>query len=156
MLSDDFFFFFSFLFTWRSLKNQFLVLCLLHIIICTGTVAPHSPPSGQLPSVCPGATGWEVSALPRYSQSCAHPSPGAAGRALDLQHPFPSVLSLLSVLQLKPLSYSFNLEVFLTNGVSAFLLNLFLLQSAGAFCHFNELSLSFFFLSIPCAFFYLS
>lgn len=137
-------------------KNQLLVLCLLRIIICTGPVAPHSPPAGQLLSACPGAPGWEVSAILRYSQSCAHPSPWAAGRALDLQRPLPSVLSLLSVLQPKPLSYSFNLDVFLTNGVPAFLLNLFLLQSAGAFCHFNEHSLSLFFLSIPCAFFYLS
>lgn len=127
---------------------------------CTSSFVWHSGPTapraGQLLSVCPVGTGWEVSALPSSSQSCAHPSPGTAGRALDLQRAFHSVLSLLSALQPEPLLCSFNLEVFLTNGVSAFLLNLFLLQSAGAFCHSNELSLSLFFLSIPGAFFYLS
>lgn len=80
--------FLLFSFTGRKPKNQLLVLFLVHIITCPGTVAPQAPPAGQLLSVCPAGTGWEVSALPSYSQSCALPHPGLQAEPCISSVPF--------------------------------------------------------------------
>lgn len=124
-------FFLLFSFTWRSLKsNSRCFACCTSS--CVRAQCPQSPQQGSCSLGVLGAQGTGVCP----AQLCPQSLPGSLC--------FTPVSSAA-----KTSPCSFILEVFLTNGVSAFLLNLFLLQSAGAFCHFNELSLSLFFLSIP-------
>lgn len=108
--------------------------------------------------MCSVTTGQELYPQQGRVRRCAWslaPSRTLAPPA-SLLCPLMLLVSLQLVKMLRqPLSCCFNLDAFLTNGVSSFLLNLFLLYSAGAFCRFNDLSLSIIFLSTPCAFFYL-